>query len=128
MIHLNIKKRERIEVVGHCIAGDRSRRKRGAGWKYLRVCVDDQSHLDYTELLAAEKAAISSCFLVRAAGWVERHGVTIDRVMSDNGSRYRSPFFLTTYYSLVAKPIKTNPYTPRTNGMAARFIQTSSRE
>jgi len=84
--------------VGHRITEDRSQRKRGAGWDYLlHVCVEDAlpSRLAYTELLAAEKAAISTCFLFRVAGWFERHGVTINWVMTDNGSGYRSHLFLT---------------------------------
>lgn len=128
MVHIDIKKLGRIEVVGHRITGDRSKRKRGAGWEYLHVCVDDHSRLAYTELLPDEKATTSTCFLMRAAGWFDRHGVKINRVMTDNGSGYRSHLFLTACQNLGARPIKTKPYTPRTNGKAERFIQTSLRE
>jgi len=128
MIHLDIKKLGRIDGVGHRITGDRSKRKRGAGWEYLHVCVDDHSRLAYTELLPDEKAATSTYFLIRAAAWLQGHGVTIDRVMTDNGSGYRSQLFLTACKTLGARPIKTRPYTPRTNGKAERFIQTSLRE
>jgi transposase InsO family protein len=128
MIHLDIKKLGRIDGVGHRITGDRSKRKPGAGWEYLHVCVDDHSRLAYTELLQDEKATTSTCFLIRAAGWLERQGVKINRVMTDNGSGYRSHLFLTACQSLGAKPIKTRPYTPRTNGKAERFIQTSLKE
>jgi transposase InsO family protein len=128
MIHLDIKKLGRIDGVGHRITGDRSKRKRGAGWEYLHVCVDDHSRLAYTELLPDEKATTSTCFLIRAAGWLERHGVKVKRVMTDNGSGYRSHLFLTACQTLGAKPTKTRPYTPRTNGKAERFIQTSLKE
>lgn len=128
MIHLDIKKLGRIDGVGHRIHGDRSRRQRGAGWEYLHVCVDDHSRLAYTELLPDEKATTSTCFLIRAADWLARHGVKINRVMTDNGSGYRSHLFLTACQALGARPIKTRPYTPRTNGKAERFIQTSLRE
>jgi transposase InsO family protein len=128
MIHLDIKKLGRIEVVGHRITGDRSKRKRGAGWEYLHVCVDDHSRLAYTELLSDEKATTSTCFLIRAAAWLQAHGVTINRVMTDNGSGYRSHLFLAACQALGARPIKTRPYTPRTNGKAERFIQTSLKE
>jgi transposase InsO family protein len=123
MIHLDIKKLGRIDGVGHRITGDRSKRKRGAGWEYLHVCVDDHSRLAYTELLPDEKATTSTCFLIRAAGWLKKHGVKVNRVMTDNGSGY-----LTACQPLGARPIKTRPYTPRTNGKAERFIQTSIRE
>ena len=76
--------------MGHPITGDRSQRKRGAGWEYLHVCVDDHSRLAYSELLPDEKARTSPCFLIRAAGWLVRHGVKINRVMTDNGGGYRS--------------------------------------
>jgi len=84
--------------------------------------------LTCTELLVDEKATISICFLFRAAGWFARHGVTINRVMTDNGSGYRPHLFLTACHSSGAKLIKTNPYTPRTNGKAEKFIQTSLNE
>jgi transposase InsO family protein len=128
MIHLDIKKLGRIDGIGHRITGDRSKRKRGAGWEYLHVCVDDHSRLAYTELLPDEKATTSTCFLIRAAAWLQGHGVTINRVMTDNGSGYRSHLFLTACQTLGARPIKTRPYTPRTNGKAERFIQTSLKE
>lgn len=128
MIHLDIKKLGRIDGVGHRITGDRSKRKRGAGWEYLHVCVDDHSRLAYTELLADEKATTSTCFLIRAAGWFERHGVRINRVMTDNGSGYVSHLFRDAAACLGVRHLRTRPYTPRTNGKAERFIQTSLRE
>ena len=128
MIHLDIKKLGRIDGVGHRITGDRSRRQRGAGWEYLHVCVDDHSRLAYSELLPDEKATSSTCFLIRAVDWLERHGVRVQRVMTDNGSCYRSHLFQTAIHSLGARQVRTKPYTPRTNGKAERFIQTSIKE
>jgi transposase InsO family protein len=128
MIHLDVKKLGKIDGVGHRIHGDRSQRKRGIGWEYLHVCVDDYSRLAYTELLADEKATTATCFLIRAADWFKRHGVTVRRVMTDNGSCYRSHLFRSTVQSLSARHVRTRPYTPRTNGKAERFIQTSIKE
>ena len=128
MIHLDIKKLGRIDGVGHRIHGDRSQRSRGAGWEYLHVCVDDHSRLAYTELLPDEKASTATCFLIRAADWLGRHGVTARRVMTDNGSGYVSHLFQAAVKSLGARHVRTRPYTPRTNGKAERFIQTSIRE
>ena len=128
MIHLDVKKLGKIDGVGHRIHGDRSRRQRGAGWEYLHVCVDDHSRLAYTELLPDEKATTATCFLIRAADWLGRHGVKVRRVMTDNGSCYRSHLFNTAAQSLGARQVRTRPYTPRTNGKAERFIQTSIRE
>ena len=128
MIHLDIKKLGRIDGVGHRITGDRSRRQRGAGWEYLHVCVDDNSRLAYSELLPDEKATSATCFLIRAVGWFERQGIRVDKVLTDNGSCYRSYLFLAACRYLGARPKKTRPYTPRTNGKAERFIQTSIKE
>ena len=128
MIHLDIKKLGKIDGVGHRITGDRSKRKSGAGWEYLHVCVDDNSRTAYSELLPDEKAASAACFLIRAKGWFERHGVTVDRVLTDNGSCYRSHLFSAACQYLGMRPQKTKPYTPRTNGKAERFIQTSLKE
>jgi transposase InsO family protein len=128
MVHIDIKKLGRIDGVGHRITGDRSRRKRGAGWEYLHVCVDDHSRLAYTELLPDEKATTATCFLIRAAAWFARHGVQIRRVMTDNGSAYVSHLFRAGIAFLKARHVRTRPYTPRTNGKAEPFIQTSIRE
>jgi transposase InsO family protein len=81
------------------------------------VYVDDHSRLGYTKLLADERATTFNCFLIQAAGWFGRYGVTIPLVMADNGSGDSPHHFLTACHSLGAKPIKTKPYTPRcTNG------------
>jgi len=128
MVHIDIKKLGRSDGVGHRITGDRSQRKRGAGWEYLHVCVDDHSRLAYTELLPDEKATTATGFLIRAADWFARHGVKIRRVMTDNGGAYVSHRFRKTIVRLGARHVRTRPYTPRTNGKAERFIQTSLRE
>ena len=128
MIHLDIKKLGRIDGVGHRITGDKSRPQPGAGWEFLHVCVDDNSRLAYSEILPDEKATTATCFLWRAVGWFKRHGVKVDRVLTDNGSCYRSHLFLLACKHLGARAKKTRPYTPRTNGKAERFIQTSLKE
>lgn len=128
MVHLDIKKLGRIEGVGHRITGDRSQRKRGIGWEYLHVCVDDHTRLAYTEVLPNEKATTATSFLIRSADWFARHGVKIQRVMTDNGSAYVSHLFRAGIALLGARHLRTRPYTPRTNGKAERFIQTSIKE
>lgn len=128
MVHIDIKKLGRIDGVGHRITGDRSQRKRGIGWEYLHVCVDDHSRLAYTELLPDEKATSATCFLIRANDWFAKHGIKIRRVMTDNGSAYVSHLFRAGIDFLDARHVRTRPYTPRTNGKAERFIQTSIKE
>lgn len=128
MVHLDIKKLGKIDGIGHRITGDRSKRKRGAGWEFMHVCVDDNSRLAYSEVLPDERAVTATSFLLRASDWLERHGVRVRRVMTDNGSCYRSYLFKTAVRYIGARPIHTRPYTPRTNGKAERFIQTSIKE
>lgn len=128
MIHLDIKKLGKIDGIGHRITGERTKRKRGIGWEYLHVCVDDHSRLAYSEVLPNERATSATAFLLRASDWLKRYGVKVRRVMTDNGSCYRSHLFRTAVDHVGARPIRTRPYTPRTNGKAERFIQTSIRE
>ena len=129
MIHLDIKKLGRFEVEGHRVTGDRrAGRSRKAGWDFLHVCVDDASRLAYTEILPSEGQHDATAFLERALTWLGRNGVTVQRVMTDNGSAYRSRLFAAALQKAGARHIRTRPYTPRTNGKAERFIQTSLRE
>ena len=129
MIHLDIKKLGKINGVGHRFAprgpGMHSNK---AGWDFLHVCVDDASRLAYTEILRSEGQVDTTAFLERALAWLGRHGVSVERVMTDNGSAYRSKLFAKTLQNAGARHVRTRPYTPRTNGKAERFIQTSLRE
>ena len=129
MIHLDIKKLGRFKAAGHRITGDRQLGgSRHAGWDFLHVCIDDASRLAYTEILPSEGQADTTAFLERALAWLGRHGVSVERVMTDNGSAYRSKLFAKALQTAGARHVRTRPYTPRTNGKAERFIQTSLRE
>jgi transposase InsO family protein len=129
MIHLDIKKLGRFDKAGHRATGDRQAgRSKKAGWDFLHVCIDDASRLAYTEILPSEGQHDTTAFLQRALDWLGRHGVTVERVMTDNGSAYRSKLFAEALRNACARHIRTRPYTPRTNGKAERFIQTSLRE
>jgi transposase InsO family protein len=128
LIHIDTKKLGRIDGVGHRITGDRRSRKKGIGWDLVHVCVDDASRLAYTEVLPDEKKQSACAFLTRALAFFAVHGVTVARVMTDNGSAYRSHDFRHLCATAGLRHIRTRPYTPRTNGKAERFIQTSLRE
>jgi transposase InsO family protein len=128
LIHLDIKKLGRIDGIGHRITGDRRGQKRGGGWDFLHVCIDDASRLAYSEILPDERQASAVAFLERAIAWFATLGVTVERVMTDNGSAYRSHAFRAACETARVKHKRTRPYTPRTNGKAERFIQTSLRE
>jgi transposase InsO family protein len=130
LLHLDTKKLGRIDGIGHRITGQHSGmvKSRGIGWEVLHVCIDDASRLAYTELLPDEKKESAIAFLDRALAWFDRRGVSVERVMTDNGSAYRSHAFCARLAQAGIRHIRTRPYTPRTNGKAERFIQTSLRE
>ena len=130
LIHIDTKKLGRINGIGHRITGHHvgMNKSRGIGWEVLHVAIDDASRLAYTELLPDEKKESACAFLDRALGFFKAHGVTVERVMSDNGSAYRSHSFRKLLADAGLRHIRTRPYTPRTNGKAERFIQTGLRE
>ena len=130
LIHIDTKKLGRIDGIGHRITGQHSgmKKNRGIGWEHLHVAVDDASRLAYTEMLPDERKQSACAFLTRALAFFQTHGVSVERVMTDNGSAYRSHLFKAHMTEAGCRHIRTRPYTPRTNGKAERFIQTSLRE
>ncbi len=134
LIHIDIKKLGRIDGIGHRITGDRtgqSNRRaagRGLGWEYLHVAIDDRSRLAFTQLLPSERQEDATAFLESSLAWFKQHGVTVQRVMTDNGSAYKSKVFAAALHRHGVAHKRTRPYTPKTNGKAERFIQSSIRE
>jgi transposase InsO family protein len=128
LLHIDTKKLGRIDGIGHRITGDRTGRRRHSGWEILHVAIDDAARLAYSEILPDERKASAIAFLDRALGWFGRHGVAVQRVMTDNGSAYRSHAFRHACSCAGLRHLRTRPYTPRTNGKAERFIQTALRE
>jgi transposase InsO family protein len=128
LIHIDIKKLGRFKHIGHRITGDPRDRSRGVGWEFVHVCIDDASRLAFSQILPDEKKESAVAFLTAAVGYYRSLGVTVSRVMTDNGSCYRSRAFAKTCQRLRIRHIFTKPYTPKTNGKAERFIQTALRE
>jgi transposase InsO family protein len=129
MIHIDIKKLGRFERAGHRITGDRRKGvSRGAGWEYVHVSIDDASRLAFSQILPSERKEAAVAFLKAAIAYYASLGVIVTRVMTDNGSCYRSKDFREACGDLGLKHIRTRPYTPKTNGKAERFIQTALRE
>jgi transposase InsO family protein len=133
LVHVDVKKLGVITGVGHRISGQRQSqnatrraRRRGAakGWEFVHVCVDDATRLAYVEVLADEQGATAAGFLRRAVAFYAAHGITVQRVMSDNGACYRSTIHAFACRLLGLKHLRTRPYRPRTNGKAERFIRT----
>lgn len=130
IIHIDIKKLGKFNRVGHRITGDRHGQSntRGIGWEFVHVCIDDHSRLGIAEVMANEKKESAIAFLDAAVAWYRRLGIKVERVMTDNGSCYRSKAFNNHCKALGIRHIYTKPYTPKTNGKAERFIQSSLRE
>ena len=128
LLHLDTKKLGRIKGIGHRIHGDRSTRVEGIGWEFVHVCIDDHSRVSYVEVLPDERQESVADFFRRAVGWYRRRGIRIERVLTDNGSGYRSKRFAALCTELGIRHLFTRAYTPRTNGKAERFVQTLLRE
>jgi transposase InsO family protein len=134
IIHLDIKKLGRFNAIGHRITGERTRqsnpRSRAAapGWEFVHIAIDDHSRLAFSQVMSDEKQASAVAFLQAAVQHYRRLGIKAARVMTDNGSCYKSRTFAEACRQLGIKHIRTRPYTPQTNGKAERFIQTALRE
>jgi hypothetical protein len=120
----------RFEQIGHRITGDRKGQSnsRGVGWEYLHLAIDDHSRVAYSEILPDEKRRSCLRFLFNALRFFRAHGVKVQRVMTDNGASFRSRRYAKALRLLKIKHLRTKPYTPKTNGKAERFVQTSLRE
>jgi transposase InsO family protein len=128
LLHLDIKPLARIRGVGHRIHGDRARSHEGVGYEYAHVAIDDATRLAYVEVRRSQRRRACATFLRNALVWFRRRGITVRRLLTDNGSGYRSRRFAGVCRTWQLRHRFTRPYTPRTNGKAERFIQTLLRE
>jgi transposase InsO family protein len=129
LLHLDIKKLGRFWKPGHRVTGERQGcRNEGAGWEFVHVAIDDHSRVAFSAILPDESGQSACRFLLKALRYYRSLGVGITRVLTDNGACYRSRRFRRRCRRLGLKHKRTRPYTPRTNGKAERFIQTSLRE
>ena len=129
LIHVDVKKLGRIARPGHRVLGRQSagghhRRVYEQGWEFVHVAIDDCTRLAYVEVLTDERATTAAAFLRRAVGFYRRHGITVERVITDNGSAYRSTIHAIACRALGLRHLRTRPYRPQTNGKAERFIRT----
>jgi transposase InsO family protein len=135
LVHIDVKKLGRIEGgAGHRIAGrprgnprktDRDgKRRRLVGWEFVHIAIDDCTRLAYVEVLPDERATTAIGFLRRAIAFFQRHGITTERLLTDNGSAYRSTVHAIACRALSIRHLRTRPYRPQTNGKAERFIRT----
>jgi transposase InsO family protein len=130
IIYLDIKKLGRFSRVGHRITGRRTGycSSQSAGWEFVHVAIDDHSRIARAEIFPDQKKESAVAFLVATIAYFRSLGITVERVMTDNGSCYLSKAFARVCKQLAVKHIRIKPYTPQTNGKAERFIQTALRE
>ncbi len=136
LIHIDVKKLGRIHSgAGHRVTGRRGRYtgrlqdaagvpRSTVGWECVHIAIDDATRLAYVEVLADEKATTAIGFLRRAVAFYASHGITVERLLTDNGSPYRSSIHAIACRALHIKHLRTRPYRPQTNGKAERFIRT----
>jgi transposase InsO family protein len=129
LIHIDVKKLGRIARPGHRMLGRQSagghhRRRYDQGWEFVHVCIDDATRLAYVEVLADEKAITAVGFLRRAVSHFASYGITVQRLITDNGGAYRSTIHAIACRTLGIRHLRTRPYRPQTNGKAERFIRT----
>ena len=136
LIHIDVKKLGRIhDGAGHRVSGKRGRytgsrtdaegaRRKTVGWEFVHVAIDDATRLAYVEVLGDEKAVTAIAFLRRAVEHFSSYGMTVEQLITDNGSAYRSTVHAIACRTLGIRHLRTRPYRPQTNGKAERFIRT----
>jgi len=129
LIHIDVKTLGRIarpgyRVLGRQSAGGHHRVAYHHGWEFVHVAIDDATRLAYAEVLTDEKATTVIAFLRRAIRFYERHGINVQRLLTDNGPGYRSTLHAIACKALRIRHLRTRPYRPQTNGKAERFIRT----
>jgi transposase InsO family protein len=138
LIHIDVKKLGRIQHgAGHRFTGKPGQRRAGgsrkdalgvrrnlAGWECVHIAIDDCTRLAYAEVLENEKATTVTGFLNRTVAFYARHGITVEQLLTDNGSGYRSAIHAIACRALGIRHLRTRAYRPQTNGKAERFIRT----
>ena len=135
LLHIDVKKLGRIERgAGHRVTGKRrynpTTTKHGGirrglvRWEFVHIAIDDCTRMAYAEVLSDEKATTAIGFLARAIAFFERHGMTVEQLLTDNGSAYRSTVHAIACRALGIRHLRTRPRRPQTNGKAERFIRT----
>ncbi len=136
LVHVDVKKLARIQGgAGWRVRGgvqhynrtfrdERGHRRKTVGFEYVHIAIDDHSRLAYAEVLADEKALTAAAFLRRAVRFYRRYGITVERVLTDNGPAYIATAHAIACRALGIKHTRTRPYRPQTNGKAERFIRT----
>jgi transposase InsO family protein len=137
LIHIDVKKLGRIQGGAGKRVRDgvrqhynlkrtdlEGRRRQTVGWEFVHIAIDDATRLAYVEVLSDEKATTAIAFLAHAIKHFASYGITVERLITDNGSAYRSTVHAIACRTLGIRHLRTRPYRPQTNGKAERFIRT----
>ena len=136
LVHIDVKKLGRIQGgagkriwggsthYNHRRTDKEGRRRNTVGWDYVHIAIDDCTRLAYAEVLGDEKATTAIAFLGRATAFFASYGITVQRLLTDNGSAYRSAIHAIACRALHIRHLRTRPRRPQTNGKAERFIRT----
>ncbi len=124
LVHVDSKRLGRILLPGHRVTGNRRQRAKGrAGWQHLFVAIDDHSRLGFARVYRDESADSALAFLDELVRFYDAHGITVERVLSDNGTCFKRRWADACAVSGITVK-KTRAYRPQTNGKAERFIRT----
>src|SRR5215212_2169776 len=132
LIHIDVKKLGRIARPGHAVLGGQAaraakgyhRQAPSLGWEFVHIAIDDCTRLAYVEVLDDERPSTAIAFLRRAVAFYRRYGITVERLLTDNGNAYRSTLHAIACRAIGIRHLRTRPYRPQTNGKAERFIRT----
>jgi transposase InsO family protein len=136
LVHVDVKKLGRIvggagwrvrggaQHYNRTFTDERGHKRNTVGYEYVHIAVDDYSRLAYAEVLSDEKATTAAAFLRRAVRFYRRHGISVERVLTDNGAAYVAVVHALACRRLAIRHLRTRPYRPQTNGKAERFIRT----
>jgi transposase InsO family protein len=128
LLHIDVKRLGRFDQPGHRVTRRRSYGSPEQGFEFVHVATDDASRVTYAEILPDECAGSAMIFLTNPVAWFARHGVTVERLMSDNGSAYVSYRFRDLCQAMNVRHVRIRPHRPQTNGKVERFLQTLLRE
>ncbi|MBA3427759.1 MAG: transposase family protein, partial [Actinobacteria bacterium] len=137
LVHVDVKKLGRIQGgagkrvrdglrqhYNHRRTDAEGKRRQTVGWEFVHIAIDDATRLAYVEVLPDEKATTAIGFLRRAVAHYAGYGITVEQLLTDNGSAYRSALHAIACRALGIRHLRTRPYRPQTNGKAERFIPT----
>jgi transposase InsO family protein len=129
LVHIDVKKLARVPPGGgHKKLGREARTgsvaKKGLGYTHIHTAIDAYSRLAYSEFAGTENTVNCVAFLDRAVAWFAEQGITIERILTDNGNGYRSIPWRDRCVELGIKHTRTKPYHPATNGKVERFNRT----